>query len=199
MKKFFLVITSAIITIIIILLLVNLNKTARLEVDTSPDGANIKIGIKSYKSPVSIKVAPGRYTIEATKDGYVEQIKTVEVDSSKKNTVKITLPSEKTIEPVQPINTPAAIGQLPIRTDKYMIEWLNDDYSILVTPNFSFDAKTDPYEYFANHWDQYQKAGQEALGWLEKNGLGKDVRTNQKINIKWWGEEYWPADRSIES
>jgi hypothetical protein len=172
------------------------NKKTFLKITSEPSRIEIYIGNKreKYQTPVTIPMAPGKYTIWGAKTGYETAQQQVAVKRGQTNNLHIQL--KKAIEPPEgaPLNPPTQpkIKNLPFETDHFRVDWDENNQKYLLVPNIPFTAFEAPQVQIKNNWNLYEKYAKEALEWLKKQGV-----TPTKNNIEWWAEEWWPEGKTI--
>ena len=166
-----------------------------LDITSEPKNIDVYINNKQYISPTRISLKAGTYLVWGSKEGYEVYKQRYTVKSLGRNTLFIKLTPLVTAGPPEgaPLEeiTPK-VQNLPHVTDHYRIEWRADLNKYFIIPEIPFNGDANPFDELSRSWPQYETYGKEALAWLKSQGV-----TPTKDNIEWWGQEWWPAEKSL--
>lgn len=185
LKFLIITIVTLFVTAIIILILL----PGRLVVETTPTDSKIFINYNEYKPFSTIRLKKDKYQINIQRENYIGETRDVEISPFKKIVLQVTLIPSNTFYEYPDLEI---LGKFPIEEDHFRIIYVPDINTITIVPKIPFDS-TNPPEYFLEtYWQDYEKYAKEALDWMNKNGLTKEILIKNKIKSEWWGQELWP-------
>lgn len=203
-KKSLLIITITVISIVLSLVFIfskDLLAPTRILIKTLPQEATLKIGEKGYTSPATINLKPGKYKIEAVKDGYFASISEIDVIKNKDNNINISLKeipssykerlsvwntltdeeklSTRTLadqraekEKEDFLKTHPLVQHLPYKTlNIEIVNYSEDKYWVTLIYNQSSPIDKN---------SQYKNAKEDAISWIKSKNLDPST-----LNLEW--------------
>ena len=194
LKKFKIIILALII-LVLVYFVYSYFLLIKIEITSSPDNIEVYIDNKDYVTPMHIKIRSGKYNIWGVKEGYEIYNQKIEFNRKEKNlNIVLSLSNEKEPKegaPIKELPTPQ-ISDLPVETDHFIVRWDSAYLKYLIVPNIPFNKFNAPQYFFETYWVDYEKYAKEALLWIKNKGV-----TPSQANIMFWGQEWWPAGKTI--
>lgn len=129
----------------------------------------------SYPVPHTYRLKPGKRDFSVLAPGYLEQKVTVNVIAFLHRKQHVTLQRD-------------ASGE----TETFRIDYRYDKGAYLIVPKTPFTVFDPPQQQLASSWGDYEAYAKQALDFMRKKGVDPST-----VTIEWWGQEWWPAGKSI--
>lgn len=172
----FLVIFLTLILIFVIVFLFSGEKD--VSITTSPETVSFTLDGKEGKTPTTMKLKPGKYTIELKKDGYKPLKEDIKVPALKKD-FKINLSLEKYVFKGTPSQNKEAIQK---DYNDYYAKFPYANQLPAKTSTYNITRPSNAGRFNVYIYREYQEAGKrDALKWFTDHGV-KDTST---LDINW--------------